>query len=432
MAGNVFINYRRDQSGDFAGRLHDRLGSAFGRKKIFMDVDNVPVGLDFTKYLNSQVAACDAMLSIIGPNWLNATDENGQRRLDDPNDFVALEIAAALARDIPVVPVLTDGARMPKESELPGSLKPLTRRNAVQVHRDNFGSDAEALIKKLREALDRKRPIRALVQRWDRKKVMVCGAVLIGIIATAVIVLENWSSPDTSAVDNTAAKSPDNSDTAVKPDLCLNGEAKRYADELERRERAALKAQQEPETDYSDRIQQGRVADICGQVEKALKNFSEAIRLNPSNPEAFYLRCRAYRELQSTSAKDHTSEALADCDQAVRLDPKSAVPLVERGAVYAAGFFQPFSREQALADYNQAIRLDPKYATSFLRRGFYYEREENYDRAIADFNEAVRLDPNFALAFCARGWAKQKIKDSSSDADFEKGRQLNAFACSGY
>jgi hypothetical protein len=122
-----------------------------------MDVDNVPVGLDFTKYLNSQVAACDAMLSIIGPNWLNATDETGQRRLEDPNDFVAIEIAAALARDIPVVPVLTDGARMPKESELPDSLKPLARRNAVQVYRDNFGSDAEALLKKLREAFDRKR-----------------------------------------------------------------------------------------------------------------------------------------------------------------------------------------------------------------------------------------------------------------------------------
>jgi tetratricopeptide (TPR) repeat protein len=128
---------------------------------------------------------------------------------------------------------------------------------------------------------------------------------------------------------------------------------------------------------------------------------------------------------------NHTSEALADCDQAVRLDPKSAVPLVKRGAVYVAGLF-PRSREQALADYNQAIRLDPKYATSFLYRGFYYEWQENYDRAIADFNEAVRLDPNFALAFCARGYAKRKIKDSSSDADFEKGRQLNAFACSDY
>jgi hypothetical protein len=69
---------------------------------------------DFDEYLKSQVAACDAMLAIIGPNWLTAKDENGQRRLDNPEDFVVIEIGAALARDIPVVPVLVDGARMPK------------------------------------------------------------------------------------------------------------------------------------------------------------------------------------------------------------------------------------------------------------------------------------------------------------------------------
>jgi len=114
MAGNIFINYRRDESGHVAGRLHDSLAPKFGRKKLFMDVDNIPVGKDFENYLKSQVAACDAMLAIIGPNWLTAKDENGQRRLDNPEDFVVIEIGAALARDIPVVPVLVDGARMPK------------------------------------------------------------------------------------------------------------------------------------------------------------------------------------------------------------------------------------------------------------------------------------------------------------------------------
>jgi hypothetical protein len=114
MAGNIFINYRRDESGHVAGRLHDSLAPKFGRKKLFMDVDNIPVGKGFENYLKSQVAACDAMLAIIGPNWLTAKDENGQRRVDNPEDFVVIEIGAALARDIPVVPVLVDGARMPK------------------------------------------------------------------------------------------------------------------------------------------------------------------------------------------------------------------------------------------------------------------------------------------------------------------------------
>jgi TIR domain len=89
MAGNIFINYRREESSHVAGRLHDSLAPTFGGNKLFMDVDNIPVGRDFEDYLKSQVAGCDAMLAIIGPNWLTAKDETGQRRLDNPNDFVA-------------------------------------------------------------------------------------------------------------------------------------------------------------------------------------------------------------------------------------------------------------------------------------------------------------------------------------------------------
>jgi hypothetical protein len=152
MAGKIFINYRREDSIAIAGRLHDRLAEAFGRDNLFMDVDNIPVGINFEEYLKSQVAACDVVLSVIGPNWLNTKDETDQRRLDKPDDFVAIEIAAALARDILVIPVLVDGTRMPKASELPASLKPLALRNAIQVRNTNFGSDAEQLITKMREA----------------------------------------------------------------------------------------------------------------------------------------------------------------------------------------------------------------------------------------------------------------------------------------
>ena len=97
------------------------------------------------------------MLSVIGPNWLNAKDETDQRRLDKTDDFVAIEIAAALAREILVIPVLVDGTHMPKASELPASLKPFALRNAIQVRNTNFGSDAEILIAKICEALGRDR-----------------------------------------------------------------------------------------------------------------------------------------------------------------------------------------------------------------------------------------------------------------------------------
>ena len=158
MAGKIFINYRRDDSIAVAGRLHDRLADTFGRDNLFMDVDNIPVGINFEDYLNNQVAQCDAMLSVIGPNWLNAKDEANQRRLDKPDDFVAIELSAALARNILVVPVLVDGTHMPKASELPASLKPLALRNAIQLRNTNFGIDAEQRITKMRDALALERP----------------------------------------------------------------------------------------------------------------------------------------------------------------------------------------------------------------------------------------------------------------------------------
>src|SRR5215469_4681140 len=125
MAGKIFINYRRDDSPGTAGRLHDRLAQTFGRNNLFMDVDHIPAGVDFVEYLHSQVAACRVFLAVIGRNWLDAKDDDGRRRLDNPDDFVAIEIAAALSRDIRVIPVLVDGALMPKARDLPEPLKPL-------------------------------------------------------------------------------------------------------------------------------------------------------------------------------------------------------------------------------------------------------------------------------------------------------------------
>jgi formylglycine-generating enzyme required for sulfatase activity len=153
MAGGIFINYRRDDSIGTAGRLHDRLVRDFGRKNLFMDVDNVPAGVDFVEYLNSQVGKCDVLLAIIGPNWINAKDDNGCRRLDNPDDFVTAEIAAALQRNIRVIPVLVDGAHLPKADELSPLLRPLVRRQAIEVRNAQFGRDVDGLADRVRESL---------------------------------------------------------------------------------------------------------------------------------------------------------------------------------------------------------------------------------------------------------------------------------------
>src|SRR5712672_363266 len=101
MSAKVFISYRREDSAGYAGRVHDRLAREFGRDLLFMDVDGIPLGRNFAKVLQEEVAKCSVLLAVIGREWLDARAEDGLRRLDSPNDFVRVEIAAALQRDIP-------------------------------------------------------------------------------------------------------------------------------------------------------------------------------------------------------------------------------------------------------------------------------------------------------------------------------------------
>jgi formylglycine-generating enzyme required for sulfatase activity len=153
MTGKVFISYRRDDSAGHAGRVHDRLELEFGRDLLFMDVDAVPLGMNFIKILDEAVAKCDALLAVIGPNWLDLRDNEGYRRLDDPHDYVRIEIAAALQRDIPVIPVLLDGAEIPQVNQLPEDIKELALRNGLYVRHASFHNDMDRLIAGLRAPL---------------------------------------------------------------------------------------------------------------------------------------------------------------------------------------------------------------------------------------------------------------------------------------
>src|SRR5262245_47150282 len=154
MAAKVFISYRRDDSAGHAGRVRDRLERELGRDLLFMDVDAIPLGTNFSKVLHEEVAKCGVLLAVIGPNWSDVRDEHGHRRLDDRNDFVRIEIAAALQRDIPVIPILLDGARIPKADQLPDDLKELSSRNGLDVRHASFHTDMDRLILGLKGKLD--------------------------------------------------------------------------------------------------------------------------------------------------------------------------------------------------------------------------------------------------------------------------------------
>lgn len=149
----IFISYRREDAEGQAGRLFDDLSAHYGADAVFMDVAGIRKGLDFRRIIQEHVTSCGVLLVIIGKGWLNATDSSGKRRLDDPNDFVRLETAAALSRDIPVVPVLVHGALMPKEHELPQALRDLAFRNGTELTHARWDSDVKLLIDDLKPYL---------------------------------------------------------------------------------------------------------------------------------------------------------------------------------------------------------------------------------------------------------------------------------------
>jgi hypothetical protein len=145
-AGGVFISYRRQESSGMAGRLYDRLAARFGDDQVFMDVDAIDLGVDFGEAIAQALSSCTVLLAVIGPRWLTATDEDGQRRLNDLDDIVRLEIQTALERDIRVIPILVEGAVMPRRQQLPEELAGLARRNAHFLRHESFRFDTDRLL----------------------------------------------------------------------------------------------------------------------------------------------------------------------------------------------------------------------------------------------------------------------------------------------
>ena len=157
----VFLSYRREDTAYPAGWLFDRLVQHFGRDQVFKDVDSIPLGDDFVEVITAAVADCAVLLALIGDRWLTITGEDGRRRLDDPDDFVRLEIEAALTRNVRVIPVLVGSAQMPRPADLPASLAKLVRRQALELSPTRFAYDTGRLLKVLDSSLAEAQPPQA-------------------------------------------------------------------------------------------------------------------------------------------------------------------------------------------------------------------------------------------------------------------------------
>lgn len=192
----IFISYRRAESTVHAGRLYDQLAARFGSQFVDIDIESIEPGRDFDKAIEAMLASCKIMLVIIGQQWLTCTDEYS-RRLDNPNDFVRREIAAALNRGVRIIPVLVQGAIMPRAQDLPDELAPLVLRQNWEVRDRGWKDDVRKLInwiegditstqayKDLREGAERAAPEKA---RRGKKGLRYALIAVISLVIIAVV-----------------------------------------------------------------------------------------------------------------------------------------------------------------------------------------------------------------------------------------------------
>jgi hypothetical protein len=195
----IFISYRRGDSRGSAGRLYDDLEERFGKDVVFRDLDAIEPGAEYSEVIDSAIARCDALIAVIGNQWLEIRDSEGRRRLDNPDDLVRLEIASALARDKLVLPVLVEDAVMPSATDLPPDLAPLAGRNALSMSDDRWEFDLDRLGDRLERVVAPKRAKRAAppaTRTSKRKPASFSGvpqkrmmAVVGGLIALILLIL---------------------------------------------------------------------------------------------------------------------------------------------------------------------------------------------------------------------------------------------------
>lgn len=185
----IFVSYRREDSSGYAGRLYDSLHPHLGRDRIYMDVVTNEPGIDFVKTIKGALKACRVLIVLIGKKWANLTDASGRRRLDNPNDFVRLEVAAAINRGARIIPVLVGGATMPNASQLPPELQRLTRFQALEMSDSRWDHDLGRLVEILKKIGKRSRVLPKMAVVVLTAIVSVLGLYQVEILSNHSIVL---------------------------------------------------------------------------------------------------------------------------------------------------------------------------------------------------------------------------------------------------
>ena len=199
MPGNAFISYRREDTAGYAGRLYDRLKSAFPGR-VFIDVGEIPPGADFVQVIEQHIEGCAALIALIGNNW------TAQDRLHDPADFVRLEISSALKRNISIIPVLVGGAKLPAAATLPEDIQPLLRRQTISISDEDWEHGCERLIQALQKVIGPARKRSKLALRWS---LAVAGASVVVALALVLFLKTRSVQPPVNTSQATPANMPE-------------------------------------------------------------------------------------------------------------------------------------------------------------------------------------------------------------------------------
>jgi TIR domain len=302
----VFISYRREDSRYQSRNIYNAFVKALPPGSVFMDVDSIPPGADFAQILEDWVKQCNVLLALIGPGWITSTDSaTNLRRLDNPEDFVRIEIRGALQRNIPVVPVLLDGTKIPNPRDLPEDIKELTRRNAEFVDFRTFDTDVDRLIGKLKK----RNGLGGDKHKGLPKSLLAAAAVVLLVAAGAAAL---WKSTN-SRVETSAA-------------VPARSEEMRIAAEARAQEAAAALAKSEQARQDAE----AKAAAAAAAQAKAEQRAAEARASNAANALAISEQARRDAEAKAAAAAD----ALEKSDQA-RRDAENAAAQARASAAQA-------------------------------------------------------------------------------------------------
>jgi len=483
MPDQIFISYRRDDAAYVTGHINDLLRKEFGNESVFTDVDNIALGVDFRAVLDESVSQCQVLLAVIGDNWLTVRSRDGKPRLNDPADFVRIEIESALKRNIPVIPLLVSGAKMPLEEDLPSSLKDLAFRNGTQIRpAPDFNLDMDRLIRNLKGYLQSMRD-----GAGEKQEIL--------------------PTTDTNKIDETAQQSSDTEfelrrDTETKRSqtageeilvgdeesarkqvelgfdhhptkkawatrlwliaiLALAGASWYYVDQNPEQIQAVLTAVQTPDSEIVENLVASEDAtanlpddaDSTGEAAVgAPTSFSAAAMTGAGEDSASDLTVtttavdggEASPELVADSTSDSTDildEAGDDSEVNITENPESQnaasdgmvdgeiilTPGTQRRADVSRFLSEGVSlaaigdHEAAIQKFDEALELDAETPFLYKQRGASFHVLGRYAAAVSDYDEAVQLNGEDVNAYYNRGASHFALQDyAATVADYDE------------